>query len=980
VHTDRKPQYLFRKQSTYKWVSMKRSMVSESTEKPLAEKEIYHGKLVSVYAKNKRKHPLKGICEQWTSHVFTESVARAVITEMSAKYPDAPRFAKFLQEQGWEKPPPTEVSTRFARILQEHFQLQIDKSLVKELKKNFPAGEFDVGLASIAHTGGCPDIVARARQFMNKVKWSPTQLSITLRAFLLRRAFAEAAATKAGKEGGLTAATPIVTPAVNTAANINLDTPQLARILQSFHLDHQQLLVVAESLTPPSLDGMPASAPPSMSSNGAGGYVFSGGGFNRISFSALMLQLDAIFVADTGGHRIPLTKTIVTKYRPDRQVQGHGRATNEASANAIAASPASRTSNRLRTVTNFGPDVDLDLPAALQIPGLKHEKSDSPSSHIFHEKQLTPRRRDTEQQPEFVSQQHSSPRNRRQRVPIDSCHQRCLVYYEIVDDFSTNIKALDCALWDMITVKEEDGSPEERARAAANSIAQHGGLSGQVSGEQGERVNFEIRFPPSTPLPESPTERPAEKAAAAAKEVGAEEKPVEKPNAAEADAMVEDADKSEDAKDQGKGQEKPEVEGKQPDDDTPLEPGEADSLIAAAVKQLKMAAGPWCGGNTIEIWLSMPDILKLSRRGFSALALKWPRAAAVPGKGVIGTPATINAVCDFKFTSSASSGGVNGTKPTTLTVPATVLGYAKNSSQFGFQCVVPACPVPEEDASAVAAAKTAKLTGASHGSTPPPVNGGTMLATVSVRALLEGGADAGGGSMSGKKSVQIYDMDIEGGYVYLDKQYAVRAREAMRLSRELQKLRAVQPHRMRAADMATGTQQHEQQRQQLLKQQHQQGQQAGGGTAMTQAAKLAVQHAQQIQLQLQMQHQQLQMQNQQHQHEHQLRIQEQQHIQQQQLLQMAHQTNSFGHSIPQPTATDVAGGAEGASSSGQSESEVCDAAALVAARYLEQLVSRYGLGVSFTPTFEDLKKIVISMRTELANKQPGTHGVPDSPK
>ena len=65
VHTDRKPQYLFRRNNTFKWISMKRSMVTECTEKPLAEKEIYHGKLVSAFAKQKRKHPLKRMCDEW---------------------------------------------------------------------------------------------------------------------------------------------------------------------------------------------------------------------------------------------------------------------------------------------------------------------------------------------------------------------------------------------------------------------------------------------------------------------------------------------------------------------------------------------------------------------------------------------------------------------------------------------------------------------------------------------------------------------------------------------------------------------------------------------------------------------------------------------------------------------------------------------------------------------------------------------------
>jgi hypothetical protein len=104
----------------------------------------------------------------------------------------------------------------------------------------------------------------------------------------------------------------------------------------------------------------------------------------------------------------------------------------------------------------------------------------------------------------------------------------------------------------------------------------------------------------------------------------------------------------------------------------------------------------------------------------------------------------------------------------------------------------------------------------------------------------------------------------------------------------------------------------------------------------------------------------------------QLRVQEQQHIAQQQQLQMAHQTHSYGHPIPQPTATALGMNADGGGGSAQTESEVCDAAALAAARYLEQLVARYGLGVSFTPTFEDLKSIVISMRGELANKQGGS--------
>ena len=80
VHTDRKSQYLFKKQETYKWASVNKSMVTQRFEKPVAEKEIFHLKLVSDFARQRGKkdcHPLKIVCDRWEKSGFIECVAAA---------------------------------------------------------------------------------------------------------------------------------------------------------------------------------------------------------------------------------------------------------------------------------------------------------------------------------------------------------------------------------------------------------------------------------------------------------------------------------------------------------------------------------------------------------------------------------------------------------------------------------------------------------------------------------------------------------------------------------------------------------------------------------------------------------------------------------------------------------------------------------------------------------------------------------------
>jgi hypothetical protein len=214
-----------------------------------------------------------------------------------------------------------------------------------------------------------------------------------------------------------------------------------------------------------------------------------------------------------------------------------------------------------------------------------------------------------------------------------------------------------------------------------------------------------------------------------------------------------------------------------------------------ATSGLGMAAGPWEGGNVIELWLSTPDIIRLTRdhRMYcEGLVVSSPVSSYPGSRGA--EEERVNATCTFTFR------GQSGDK----TVEAKVLGVVEKSCSFAFKCIVPKCPFPIDSSA------------------------GTMLAHVQVRAWMKvGDGDAGAASESrhdervgAARSARdaataatarpgralfprdevdevgevgtfaVEDATVHGGYLYLANQYQARAAEVMSFGMEVQSLRA----------------------------------------------------------------------------------------------------------------------------------------------------------------------------------------------
>ena len=219
------------------------------------------------------------------------------------------------------------------------------------------------------------------------------------------------------------------------------------------------------------------------------------------------------------------------------------------------------------------------------------------------------------------------------------------------------------------------------------------------------------------------------------------------------------------------------------------------------------AAGPWSGGNVIEIQLSRNDIMKLARQGYDRLAtwaeMKAEKAAAdgaTPASAVASAAAAssasrgsaqfsfsstnyrqVAAECIFTFQpaslsdstamtmfASASAaadgdGDGDGDDEALRTVAADVCGYT-DPCRFGFFVVVPACPWP-------APARA----GGGGGRGAGDLIGCTQLASVQVKAWVypsdtaAAGAGAGaGGPPACLQPLLVVDQTIDGGYLYLD--------------------------------------------------------------------------------------------------------------------------------------------------------------------------------------------------------------------
>eukprot|EP00935_MAST-01C_sp_MAST-1C-sp1_P000083 g83.t1 len=290
VHTDRKSQYLFKKQETYKWASVNKSMVTQRFEKPVAEKEIFHLKLVSDFARQRGKkdcHPLKIVCDRWEKSGFIECVVSATERAAASSSSDeqaTQRVDNDLHELGWVDRP--EGAAQVARILFGEFGMPIDRTMLKELKRNLmmPAG---------ASTGTSRAECVRA--FMKAVRWSPTQYSTSIRAYLH---------AKAGRP----------------SSSVKLNASQLGALLAHFKLNEQQLQQILNLPTVPANTPTGASAGAGVgmgagASAGASASAGAGAGAG-VELYALLLQAEAIMLADTGGCRLPLTKTVVTQFNP----------------------------------------------------------------------------------------------------------------------------------------------------------------------------------------------------------------------------------------------------------------------------------------------------------------------------------------------------------------------------------------------------------------------------------------------------------------------------------------------------------------------------------------------------------------------------------------------------------------------------------------------------------------------------------------
>jgi hypothetical protein len=425
INTDRKPQFLFLVNGVYSWKSMNRSNVARVSMKPLAEKNIYHGKLVSQFSKRrggqKKKHPLKLVCEDWAASAFATSVNIAVQKETIASSRVEAIQKTMLQKHKWAA---SEDVIRFICILHYHYNLVVDKALVSDLKKHFllPAKQ---------------DIQSTIKTFMHR-KWTPIQMSTSLQERIKRAAAVHFA------EGTL-------------IAGRQLNMEQLVNVLRAFSLSQEQLLVIAEQLCP--LSSTSTLSQSSLT-------VFVG---------ALLLHIDAIFHSESGGHRLPLSKTIITKYN------------RICSLGNVAAHCGLERTNRANLPPEPEPELSVRT-AKMEGVHAKEKTKNVVDRSIFTDQGIGV------DDGGSIGTHGVGAMVAPKLPPADG---PTVVYYEILDDWNTGLAVLEKKLWRMIEITgttpvKAGAAPSTPTLPTAVKFDIHGLREGMFSvgaGETQPRVN-----------------------------------------------------------------------------------------------------------------------------------------------------------------------------------------------------------------------------------------------------------------------------------------------------------------------------------------------------------------------------------------------------------------------------------------------------------------------------------------------------------
>jgi hypothetical protein len=192
---------------------------------------------------------------------------------------------------------------------------------------------------------------------------------------------------------------------------------------------------------------------------------------------------------------------------------------------------------------------------------------------------------------------------------------------------------------------------------------------------------------------------------------------------------------------------------------------------------LDTPAGPWSGGNLIDICLSGSDAIRLINLGVDGLPVaNTSNTKSRAFKELFandGYQPLVEATCFFTFPAIGSTDGAG------IIQTAETLGFVDGSCNFGFRCIVPECP---------------------YVSSEPDI---TMLAQVHVQALVSSKAtestrtvpmDVNGDSDGGDRVFFIEDANVSGGYLYLGKDRMQRAQDALLFMQEVRVLQSTTAH------------------------------------------------------------------------------------------------------------------------------------------------------------------------------------------